>query len=239
MLRLPFYLQAFLLGLQHSFEPDHMAAVSVLATDKRSLRDTLKPILWRSSQWALGHSFTLMLLSLAALLFKSSLPQKLSEMVEIWVIGPLMIALGCAAIYRAFATYSHTHVHSHQKTEHKHPHILTEEKEEHVHVHSHVKTRITLFNRSFAVGMLHGIAGTGGALAIALGLAADNVQMALTILLVESLGVLAAMLIYSLLLTYALRSLAQRHTMLLKVVNLAVGGVSIAVGCLWLYRSFI
>ncbi len=215
-----------------------MAAVSVLATEKRSLRDTFLPIMWRSSQWALGHGFILMLLSLFALLFKTALPEKLSSLVEAWVIGPVMIGLGVLALYRAFTLYTHTHRHKHKKAEHKHPHVALEPKEEHVHLHSHSKTKLTLFNRSFGIGMLHGAAGTGGALAIALGLAADNVQMALTILAVESVGVLIAMLIYSLLLTYALRSLASRHTLFLKGMNLLVGVISISVGVFWLYRSF-
>ena len=30
----PLFLDSLLLGLQHSFEPDHMAAVSVLATEQ-------------------------------------------------------------------------------------------------------------------------------------------------------------------------------------------------------------
>lgn len=215
-----------------------MAAVSVLATEKRSLRDTFLPIMWRSSQWALGHGFVLMLLSLFALLFKSALPEQLSGLVETWVIGPLMIGLGILAFYRAFTLYSHAHKHVHNKAEHQHPHVASGSQEEHIHLHSHSKAKLSLFNRSFGIGMLHGAAGTGGALAIALGLAADNIQMALAILAVESIGVLIAMLIYSLLLTYALRSLTSKHGLFLKGINLLVGVVSISVGILWLYRSF-
>lgn len=242
MLRFGFYLQAFLLGLQHSFEPDHMAAVSVLATEKRSMRSKLLPILWRSSQWALGHGLVLLVLSFVAMAFKSALPETISGFVEVWVIGPLMIALGILALYRAFTLYSHVHTHTHeQQDDNKHQHDHLEPiaaNQEHSHVHTHTPNNITIFNRSFGVGMLHGAAGTGGALAVAIGLAAENVTMAMMILLVESVGVLVAMGVYSLLLVYAIRLFAERHTMVLRVVNIVVGIVSIAVGVLWIYRGF-
>lgn len=244
MLRLGFYLQAFLLGLQHSFEPDHMAAVSVLATEKHSMRSQFLPILWRSSQWALGHGLVLLLLSFIAMAFKSALPETISGFVEVWVVGPLMIGLGILALYRAFTLYSHVHTHSHdapntQDADHHHNHLEPDPSEqEHNHLHTHTPNTLTIFNRSFGVGMLHGAAGTGGALAVALGLAAENITMAMMILLVESIGVLVAMGVYSLLLVYTIRLFAERHTVVLRVVNIVVGLVSIAVGILWIYRGF-
>lgn len=214
----PFFLQALLLGFQHTFEPDHLAAVSTLATSRRSMRESLVPVLWRSSHWALGHGLMLMLLSAAALLFKSSLPVQLSGWVEVWLIGPMMIGLGLLALWRG-ATLSAASSHAHPPTPAK-------------------DERFTVVNRSFGVGMLHGAAGTGGALAVALGLAADSVGTAIGILLLESVGVLIAMSGYALLLVYAARTLAKRHTVLLRAVNVIVGVVSIAVGIVWLQRGF-
>ena len=254
---IPFFMQALLLGFQHTFEPDHLAAVSVLATSRRSMRQDLLPILWRSSQWALGHGATLMLLSAAALLFKSSLPEQLSEIVELWVIGPVMIGLGLLAVWRGVTAYSHVHPHGHDGAghdlgdavghahEHDDEHAASTDVRDvdpahaHAHLHTHVPgERFTIFNRSFGVGMLHGAAGTGGALAVALGLAADSVGMAIGILLLESVGVLIAMSGYALLLVLAARQLAKRHTLLLRTVNLLIGAVSIGVGVLWLQRGF-
>ena len=174
-----------------------------------------------------------------ALVFKSSLPESLSHFVEVWVIGPMMIGLGVMAIWRAFTLYSHIHQ-PHQPTTHEH----AEHHHDHSHaspspVHSHLPpSRITVFNRSFGVGMLHGVAGTGGALAIALGLAADSVQMALWILVLESIGILFAMGLYSLLLVFAMKRLAGSHSGLLKGINIVVGLLSIGVGCLWIYNGF-
>lgn len=245
----PFFLQAFLLGFQHTFEPDHLAAVSVLATSKSSMRNDFRRMLWRSSQWALGHGLTLMLLSVAALAFKSSLPEALSGIVEVWVIGPLMIGLGALALWRGFTAYSHDHPHAHgnaakQASEHVHgpidlpgaSHEASTDEHEHVHVHVPGE-RLRIFNRKLGVGMLHGAAGTGGALAVALGLAANSPMAALGILLLESVGVLVAMSAYALLLVYAAKRLAARHNVLMRGVNFVVGAISIVVGVVWLQRG--
>lgn len=251
----PFFLQALLLGFQHTFEPDHLAAVSVLATSRRSMREDLLPILWRSSQWALGHGLTLMLLSGLALLFKSSLPLHLSEWVELWVIGPMMIGLGLLALWRAATLYSHAHPHDHDEPVAHDPHDhgdhgahdhgphgpahVGSERAGHDHLHAHVAgERITIFNRSFGIGMLHGAAGTGGALAVALGLAADSVATAIGILILESVGVLIAMSGYALLLVFMAKRMARSHTWMLRGVNLVVGLLSIGVGVVWLQRGF-
>ncbi|MFN2323549.1 MAG: hypothetical protein ABR510_11390 [Trueperaceae bacterium] len=236
---LPFFFQALLLGFQHTFEPDHLAAVSVLATSRRSLRADFLPILWRSSQWALGHGLSLMFLSVAALAFKSSLPTALSGLVEVWVVGPVMILLGVLALRRAFTVVTHVHAPdpAHGPAV---PAVGAEATNaaSGLHTHPHpLAKRGGPLSRSFGVGMLHGAAGTGGALAIALGLAADSPAMALGILALESLGVLLAMSAYALLLVYAAKRLAQRHTALLRGLNLVVGLVSIGVGVLWLQRG--
>jgi cytochrome c biogenesis protein CcdA len=233
---LPFFFQALLLGFQHTFEPDHLAAVSVLATSRRSLRADFWRILWRSSQWALGHGLSLMVLSVAALVFKSSLPTALSGLVEVWVVGPVMIVLGALALRRAFTLVTHVHA-----SEHAHAASVAAvgaDGSVALHTHPHgAPARGARGGRSFGVGMLHGAAGTGGALAIALGLAADSPAMALGILALESVGVLLAMSAYALLLVYAAKRLAERHTALLRGLNVVVGVVSIAVGVLWLQRG--
>ncbi len=235
---LPFFFQALLLGFQHTFEPDHLAAVSVLATSRRSLRADFLPILWRSSQWALGHGLSLMLLSVAALAFKSSLPTALSGLVEVWVVGPVMIVLGVLALRRAATLVTHVHAHDAAHAPAVPAVGAAAGAAQALHTHPHDgAVRGARVSRSFGVGMLHGAAGTGGALAIALGLAADSPAMALGILALESLGVLLAMSAYALLLVYAAKRLAARHTALLRGLNVVVGLVSIAVGVLWLQRG--
>src|SRR4051812_24364085 len=82
------FADSILLGIQHSFEPDHMAAVSVLASEKVNNRIRTSHLIWRSSQWALGHSVSLILFSILALLLKSALPLNISAYAEM-AVGPV------------------------------------------------------------------------------------------------------------------------------------------------------
>lgn len=198
----PLLLDSLLLGIQHSFEPDHMAAVSVLASEKnRSYRQQLGHVIWRSSHWALGHSFTLILFACFILLLKSALSLNIAEQVE-FAVGPLMIWLGIVAIRRNF-TKSHDHTHTSQPA---------------------------TLSRSFWVGMIHGLAGTGGACTVALTLAARDTQTAVGIIVVQSLGIIIAMTIYGCFLAFSLTKVVAKWQATLRIINYLVGAFSISIG---------
>jgi cytochrome c biogenesis protein CcdA len=206
----PLLLDSLLLGVQHSFEPDHMAAVSVLASEKdKSGRRHLWRVIWRSSHWALGHSFTLILFACFILLLKSALSLNIAEQVEL-AVGPLMIWLGIVAIRR-----------NHQQS--------------HEHTHSH-NPPATTFSRSFWVGMVHGLAGTGGACTVALTLAARDASTAVWIIILQSAGIVIAMTLYGCLLAFSLTKVVDRWRTAVRLINYAVGLFSIGIGLLTLWE---
>lgn len=206
----PLLLDSLLLGVQHSFEPDHMAAVSVLASEKnKTYRQQLGHVIWRSSHWALGHSFTLILFACFILLLKSALSLNIAEQVE-FAVGPLMIWLGVVAIRRNFTKPAR---------------------------HSHAGQPATV-SRSFWVGMVHGLAGTGGACTVALTLAARDAQTAVGIIVLQSLGIIVAMTIYGCFLAFSLNKVVARWQATLKLINYLVGAFSIAIGLYTLVESF-
>jgi nickel/cobalt exporter len=202
-------IDSLLLGVQHSFEPDHMAAVSVLATDKNQKpKDRIK-LIWRSSHWALGHSFTLILFACLVLLLKSTVSLNISEKVEL-VIGPLMIWLGIVALRRNFTKNKTT----------EQP--LTNQK----------------FSRSFWVGMVHGLAGTGGACAVALTLAASDAYTAVWIIILQSFGIIFSMSAYGYFFAFSINKFAAKRDSVLRIINYAVGSFSIIIGLITLYGAF-
>lgn len=200
---------SLLLGVQHSFEPDHMAAVSVLATDDAKSPSHRWKLIWRSSHWALGHSFTLILFAILVLLLKSSVSLDISDKVET-LVGPLMIWLGIVAIRRNFKT----------QTVEQTP--LAE----------------TTWSRSFVVGMFHGLAGTGGACAVALTLAASDATTAVWIIVLQSVGIIVSMSVYGYFFAYSINKFAKRKEFFLTVVNYVVGTFSIIIGLITLYDAF-
>lgn len=226
------FTDSILLGLQHSFEPDHMAAVSVLASEKSNNKIKMSKLIWRSSQWALGHSTSLILFSCFALLLKSTLPLYISDYAEI-AVGPVMIWIGISAIKRN---------HQLKKTmaEHKafaeHEHINNA-----LHIHGQQGQEITMnpLSRSFWVGMLHGLAGTGGACAVALILASKNTSTAMGIIILQSFGIILAMTTYSCVLAFSVSRFIERNQLIFKSLNAIVGVFSIGVGCVWIYNGVI
>jgi cytochrome c biogenesis protein CcdA len=226
------FTDSILLGIQHSFEPDHMAAVSVLASEKVNNRIKTSRLIWRSSQWALGHSVSLILFSILALLLKSTLPLNISNYAEM-AVGPVMIWLGISAIRRNHKLKKMMAVH---KVIAEHTHVTNA-----LHIHGKQGQEIAMnpLSRSFWVGMLHGLAGTGGACAIALVLAAENTGTAIGIIVLQSVGIVLAMTTYSLVLAFSVSRFIERNQMAFKSMNAIVGVFSIGVGCLWIYNIFI
>lgn len=223
------FIDSILLGVQHSFEPDHMAAISVLASDKSKHKISFHKLVWRSSQWALGHSVSLIIFSIFALLLKAVFPFELSRYAEI-IVGPVMIALGISAIQRNHKLKKMMAIH--KKIE-DHAHLGNG-----LHLHGKEGEEIVInpLNRSFWVGMLHGLAGTGGACAVALILASENANQACCIILFQSLGILVAMTTYSCVLAFSVSRFIERNQVAFKLVNSLVGIFSILVGCYWIFK---
>ncbi|NSL87093.1 hypothetical protein ECE50_009645 [Chitinophaga sp. Mgbs1] len=226
----PLLLDSLLLGVQHSFEPDHMAAVSVLASERTRNKSGLGRLVWRSSQWALGHSVTLVLFSAFALLVKSAIPFNLSAWAEI-AVGPIMIWLGWSAIRRNHKLKEL--MAEHRKFE-EHEHLTNA-----LHIHGKQGEEIAMnpLSRSFWVGMLHGLAGTGGACAVALTLAATDTRTAVWIIVLQSAGIILAMTTYSCVLAFSVSRFIERNQIAFKVINAIVGIFSIAIGLLWIYNA--
>ncbi|GGM83666.1 hypothetical protein GCM10010967_14330 [Dyadobacter beijingensis] len=211
-------IDSLLLGVQHSFEPDHMAAVSVLATEDKNganqqntvLRDPALrwKLIWRSSHWALGHSFTLILFATLVLLLKSTLSLQIADQVEM-LVGPLMIWLGILAIRRNFKKAAAAEFQGERTV-----------------------------SRSFWVGMVHGLAGTGGACAVALTLAARDAMTAVWIIILQSIGIILSMSAYGYFFAFSIGRFAGKRERFLMVVNYLVGAFSIVIGAVTLYESF-
>lgn len=224
-------------GILHSFEPDHVTAVSVLATEKAISKEktSIKTVL-KASQWALGHSVTLLLFGGIALAFKSVagvFVENISFYAEI-AVGPIMIWLGVVAIKR-------NHKINAMMQEHKrideHDHV--DSNPIHLHGKSGEEIAMNPMNKSFWIGMLHGLAGTGGALTSALILSASTFMDAILILLVESLGIIVAMGAYSYSLLFVLSRFIEKNLSIFKWMNGIAGIAAILLGLVWTYNSIL
>lgn len=144
------FLAGILLGLRHALDPDHLAAVSTIVAEKpRGLR-----MLSLGASWGIGHAGTLFVCGGALLVVRAPLPGWLEGLFEI-AVAVMLIGLGVrgliVAARRGAAGAKSWHTHGRSRAAHVH-HGETN----HVHL-----ARWTLARRPLAVGIIHGLAGTG------------------------------------------------------------------------------
>ena len=220
-------------GILHSFEPDHITAVSVLASEQAINKKKISwRVIFRASQWALGHSVTLLIFGMIALIFKSSL-QLFVTNISFWAdisIGPIMILLGIKAIRSNYKI--NALVAKRKLEEHDHVHA------DGIHVHGPTSEEVKLnpLTRSFWVGMLHGLAGTGGVLTTALVISATTIGGSIMVLVIESAGIILAMSVYSYALISTMSRFLDKNMLIFKWMNGIAGTGSILLGSTWIYR---
>src|SRR2546430_3710590 len=94
-----------LLGFRHAFEPDHLAAVSTLATRQERLLDACRLGL----AWAVGHTASVGVVVAAIILFGLRLPDRLWPAAD-FLVAVLLIGLGASVIRRYARGRWHLHL---------------------------------------------------------------------------------------------------------------------------------
>ena len=102
---------AFVLGLRHALEADHAAAVASLATQNRSMAQTVK----QGIVWGFGHTVTLLLFGSIVLLLGAVIPERFAEALEC-AVGFMLVGLGIDVFRRMRKEGIHFHLHQHADT---------------------------------------------------------------------------------------------------------------------------
>ncbi|MEA2363435.1 MAG: hypothetical protein QOD71_2580 [Thermoleophilaceae bacterium] len=145
---------AFLLGLRHASDPDHLVAVtSLVAAEDGDTRKAARLGAW----WGVGHAGALVVLGVPLIAFKTGLPAWLESGAE-KAIGVVILLLAARVIYKwARGDYRATaHAHDAHDDGHRRRRHL---RRGHGSGHAHVKVRTR--GQAVSIGLLHGLAGTG------------------------------------------------------------------------------
>lgn len=207
-----------LLGMRHALEPDHLAAVTALASEHRSRKDSLALGAW----WGLGHALTLLVVGGSLSLLGAQMPERLELAFEA-LVAAVIVVLGLRAVVKALREGARGPVHVHAHGELLHTHAAPA-----AHVHL---SRWTLATRPLLVGVLHGLAGSGGLTALALVQGTAGAGRLVTIALFGA-GSALGMALLTGLLGLPLQAVA-RSPVLARRVSLAAGLLSTAVGAWW------
>ena len=141
---------AALLGLRHASDPDHLVAVtSLVASDRGGPRSAAKLGAW----WGLGHATMLLAIGLPLIAFKSGFPPWLASGAE-KAVGAVILLLAARVLVKWIRGDYRARHHGHADRVDSHRHL---QGPEHNHRHDRVRTP----RQAFAIGLLHGLAGTG------------------------------------------------------------------------------
>ncbi|MEX0640700.1 MAG: high frequency lysogenization protein HflD [Nitrosopumilaceae archaeon] len=228
----PFFVvvAGFLIGLLHAFEPDHVVAVATL--NSKSLQKNSLSLFRRISSgaikssilgalWGAGHTSSLVLVSLLIFVFSMNIPIEMLDNFEFGV-GLMLVALGFFTyLNRKLVGEKHIHHHTHDDgVIHIHPHV-------HDKAHSHG-------HKSYIIGCIHGLAGSGSLVVLALSTLHD-LQTILSFVLVFGIGSIVGMMLISSVigLPFSLTLYSERIN---KILRYLVGTISIIIGVDILYN---
>jgi ABC-type nickel/cobalt efflux system permease component RcnA len=164
-----FWAVGLALGMRHALEPDHLAAVSTLMTEPR----TGGAGAWLGVLWGVGHTLSLLAVATALAVLGTGLPDRLADAFELGV-AVMLVLLGGRSVRRAWGRgvadtlvtapagppRAHADAHAHAGA-HAHPHLVGGWQ-----VRRRPGVPATVFRRPLAVGLVHGLAGSGAVTAL-------------------------------------------------------------------------
>jgi sulfite exporter TauE/SafE len=213
----------FALGLQHAVEADHLAAVSTIVSEKKSLL-TASIV---GGFWGLGHTVSLLAIGAAVIFFKVRISETAETRLEA-VVGAMLVLLGLNAL-RKLLTSEKVHVHKHEHGEREHIHI-------HTHNGENETTHHRFSPRSILVGMVHGLAGSAALMLLILPVI-PSPPVALLYILIFGVGSIGGMMTMSFLIGLPLHFTLERFGFLNGMIRLAAGSFSLSLGVYIIYEK--
>jgi sulfite exporter TauE/SafE len=218
-------LSGFLAGCIHVFSgPDHLAAVAPLSVGRRRRA-------WQLGvRWGLGHASGVLVLGALSLLLRNALPlASISSWTE-RLVGVVLIGIGIWGLRKALTQHLHTHEHEHNGHAHLHIHLHTHktahpDSEPASHVHPHA---------AFAVGSLHGLAGSSHLFGILPALAFGQSSQALGYLGAYGVGTILAMAAFSSMVGWLASGLKTRGNRAYRALMVGCSTAAMVIGGFWL-----
>lgn len=222
----PFLALALALGFKHSYDADHIVAVSNILSRNQDLRRAALV----STTWALGHMVTASIVTIGLFVAGGALLGGLLEHFEIGVAF-MLIVIGVVALlweygyHRRIASFFrrlggvHEHPHDHGIREHRHPHVHLGARKDH--------------GMMLGIGIVHGLASNDELLILlvaALGVA--TIPGLLLGVGVFTIGVVSGMIVFAVGLTYPLLRWGDEKVR--RTVNVVAALLSLAYGALLL-----
>ena len=211
-----FMVLALALGFKHSYDPDHLIAVSNMLHKVKSIKSGVKV----GFSWAVGHMLTATIITITLFIFRESFLNNVLPHFE-KIVGIMLVMLGILSL-RDFFRF-HSHMHSHGNIIHSHPHIhVKKNNNKHSHIHM------------FGIGIVHGLASNDELLILFVAsLAVTSLAGLIAALGIFSFGVVLGMIFFAVIFSYPLIKL--RSEKIYSFVSFGTGTAGIIYGTLMLF----
>ena len=213
----------FVLGIKHAIEPDHVIAVSTIASQSKKLvKSTLAGVFW-----GIGHTATLFIVGVILILMKGEIPEKWAMSLE-FLVGIMLVYLGLTTLL-SFKNI-HIHQHEHDGDDHKHLHSHSHNGQ-HQHQHQH---RNVSYLKSLFIGLVHGLAGSGAMVLLTMS-TVKSVWEAAVYILIFGVGTILGMLIFTTIIGIPFVFSAKKRV-LNQTLSRLTGVISIVFGMYYMYN---
>ena len=235
----------FVLGLRHAVEADHLAAVSAIVSERKSVLGAAV----LGGLWGAGHTAALVAAALAVMLFDLRVSERTALLLEACV-GVMLVALGANALRRLArggrlhrplstatagastrtpARTTKTDLAREHGNAKAHEHCKSEK-----HARAHHGLRFD--SRTLFVGMLHGLAGSAALMLLVVS-TVESRLLGLLYVLVFGVGSAGGMMLMGALVSLPLRLTAARFRRAHLLLRGAAGLFSLGLGLLMIYET--
>jgi high-affinity nickel-transport protein len=215
-----FLFLGFFLGMRHATDADHVVAIATIVSRERSLVGSALI----GAAWGVGHTITVMAVGTAIIVFGVVIPPRLGLSME-FAVGIMLVLLGVltltgmgravgaarahAGVPDGHAPGLHDHLHAHGDYVHRHSHGHAPGAHGHAEEHTPLARldrsglgRIAFWQwlRPFAVGLVHGLAGSAAVALMVLSIIREPVA-AVGYLLLFGIGTVVGMVMSTLILS--------------------------------------
>lgn len=219
----------FLLGLKHATDADHLAAVSTIVSERKSL--------WSSAIiggiWGLGHTISLFFAGVFVLLLNFQISEQVERILELCV-GVMLFLLGLNVLRKLLQGGKlHFHTHEHGARAHVHPHLhgaAAHSEEPHTH-HG-----FSFSPRALIIGMIHGLAGSAGLMIIMIP-TIESKTIGLLYIIIFGLGSIGGMVLMSFLVGLPFTLTASRYNRFNYILQSLAALVSVVLGLSIIYEK--
>lgn len=216
------------LGLRHAVEADHLAAVTAIVSERKSLLSSTLV----GGLWGIGHTIPILLVGLAVIILRIEIRERIGLSLE-FCVGLMLIALGAHALWKLKrGNRLHLHTHQHGGHQHVHPHYHDKDTP-HDEAHTHHGFRPGL--RPLVVGMMHGLAGSAALVPLVVA-EIRSPLIGMFYMLVFGFGSIGGMMLMSSLVGLPLHLTAAKFTRFNYALRALAGLFSVGFGLFMVYQ---